>query len=160
MRETTGDLWQLADYYRADMVCVTTNLRRAGSGRAVMSAGVAKHVRDNIRLVTTKEYQTPLPDARYGEMLRKHVFNTTVIGRVIGATYKLVAFPTKIDWRNPSDLDLIVRSAHHLSDLAYPGDICLLPRPGCGLGGLSWEDEVRPRIRHLMHDGIIVVGRE
>lgn len=57
----------------------------------------------------------------------------------------IIHFPTKQDWRQPSNLEWIesglvdlraVVAAHGIRSLA-------VPRLGCGLGGLRWE-QVRP----------------
>jgi O-acetyl-ADP-ribose deacetylase (regulator of RNase III) len=64
----------------------------------------------------------------------------------------LINFPTKLDWRNPSELSYVTLG---LKDLrAVIVDLSLksiaIPPLGCGLGGLSWAD-VEPMIRYSLH---------
>ena len=35
----------------------------------------------------------------------------------------------------------------------------LLPRPGCGHGGLNWERDVKPLLQERLDDRFIVVNR-
>lgn len=58
--------------------------------------------------------------------------------------YKLITFPTKNNWRDKSDIDLIQRSIDQLlyvidnhDELAI--DKIYAPLIGCGNGGLKWE---------------------
>jgi hypothetical protein len=58
----------------------------------------------------------------------------------------VICLPTKIHWKNDSDLNLIDRSLRRLVELTNRNDwknVCLT-RPGCGLGGLNWERQVHP----------------
>lgn len=62
----------------------------------------------------------------------------------------IINFPTKDDWRNPSQLSYIIDG---LKDLRLViADLHLksiaIPPLGCGLGGLEWAD-VRPLIEEL-----------
>jgi len=66
---------------------------------------------------------------------------------------RLVSFPTKVHWANPSYIQLVkdgLKSLvseikiHNLSSLA-------IPALGCGLGGLDWND-VRPLIEEAFKD--------
>ena len=58
----------------------------------------------------------------------------------------VVYFPTKIHWRQPSQLEYIERGLErfvkeyarfNMSSVAFPA-------LGCGLGGLNWQDDVLP----------------
>jgi hypothetical protein len=55
---------------------------------------------------------------------------------------RLVTLPTKRHWREDSDLRLIVDSVASLGILLRHIDIARIyvPRPGCGNGGLQWND--------------------
>jgi O-acetyl-ADP-ribose deacetylase (regulator of RNase III) len=71
---------------------------------------------------------------------------------------QIVNFPTKGDWRNPSDLDQIKTGLKYLAEHAAAWGITslALPHLGCGNGGLNWED-VWPLVeKHLGPLGISI----
>lgn len=80
--------------------------------------------------------------------------------RHTGRTMSVIAFPTKHDWRNDSDLDLIVTSARQLVDVCDKFGIrtCYLICPGCANGHLDWETQVRPAIEPILADDRFVVA--
>lgn len=144
MIELTGDLWQLQPHF--DVVGITTNGQVDSKGAAVMGGGCA--------LEAAQRYPT-LP-LRLGQRLQIwgnhcHVF---YIGRDV-----IVSVPTKDDWRDPSDLNLILRSLGELQSLANERGWkkILLPRPGVGLGRLDWETQVKPICR-LLDDRFCIVS--
>lgn len=147
MRTDTGDLFT----YQADAICITTNgiLRR--NGRAVMGAGVARQARDRY----------PGIDLTLGKVLSTHGNVATIIRRPDADESRYVlSFPTKHDWRDPSPLRLIERSAEQLLDLADAGFVSsiALPPPGCGHGGLSWDGQVRPLLQSILDDRFVIVS--
>ena len=56
--------------------------------------------------------------------------------------HRVLLFPTKIDWRNPSDLEYIKAGLNKF--MATYEDLGIksiaFPKIGCGLGGLDWND--------------------
>lgn len=62
----------------------------------------------------------------------------------------IINFPTKDDWRDPSELDYIYtgRTALTLAVNEWEINSVAIPALGCGLGGLSWL-EVRPVLENL-----------
>jgi hypothetical protein len=133
MREITGNLW---DYYnkRGFAICITTNgaLRKDGCG--VMGRGCALEAKQRI----------PGIEKLLGEGITKW-------GNVFRFAVECVAFfPTKHHWMDKADLVLIQKSAEMLAMTAKASPDCnfILPRPGCGNGGLRWE-EVKPVIEFL-----------
>ncbi|MBT4735490.1 MAG: hypothetical protein HOO10_10900, partial [Candidatus Marinimicrobia bacterium] len=60
------------------------------------------------------------------------------------AQHRVILFPTKHDWRHDANITLIEAQLDGLRTMGtalqetQPGRI-LIPRLGCGLGGLSWE---------------------
>lgn len=156
MLEVTGNIWD----YEADAVCVTTNLVVTGNG-LVMGAGIAKQAKDRY----------PSLPHLFGEYYRgfslsgiRNDFTYCVAKSVIPPpnwplfTRHIVAFPTKYHWRDHSDLLLIRKSAQDLVYLVerleddLDKDVTVvLPRPGCGLGGLKW-DRVKVVIEPILAD--------
>jgi O-acetyl-ADP-ribose deacetylase (regulator of RNase III) len=59
-----------------------------------------------------------------------------------GTPKYIVNFPTKDDWRNPSDIGFIIDGLVALKDEIIKRDIksIAIPSLGCGLGGLSYVD--------------------
>lgn len=156
MRERQGDIWRLAEELRVDAVCFTTNGFVTTRGENVMGAGIALEV---------KRRWPDIP-ARLGALLKEHgnrVFRLRV--STFGA--ELVSFPTKPaltkdgepGFRGPSELPLIETGAAQLVEMAdkFGWQQVLVPRPGCGLGGLSWEREVRPLLEPILDDRFLVV---
>lgn len=81
---------------------------------------------------------------------------------------RIISFPTKHHWKDPSDLSLIRASTETLklcwpivrdfSTMAgvQPLPICL-PKVGCGNGGLDWNTQVLPLLSGLLDENYIVV---
>lgn len=136
MRVIKGDL--LKPHRFVDAVCITTNTQTRRNGTAVMGAGVALYAHKKWNL-----------DRLYGFYLRTTRANTgpTIIKPV--GSLSIVAFPTKIDWRNPSCIDLISRNLDKLIGLADQEvwQEIWLPSLGTNNGKLPTH-EVWP----LMHD--------
>lgn len=65
----------------------------------------------------------------------------------------LISFPTKIHWRNPSQLSYIERGLVSLAQWVSDTKIesIALPALGCGLGGLAFED-VKKEIEKTFKD--------
>ncbi len=64
-----------------------------------------------------------------------------------GTPRRILNFPTKDNWRQPSRLEYIQTGLDHLTTLCTPLQIesIAIPPLGCGLGGLRWSD-VQPLI--------------
>lgn len=139
MIEEKADLWAR----EADARCVTTNGVLRSNGHLVMGAGVAKQA-----LV-----KYPGIDKRLGDLVK-------VFGNVphFLPDVGIISFPTKHNWKDCSDLSLIILSSEHLIRLceAHRLKRVVLPRPGCGLGNLSWR-EVRAAIEPILDDRFVVV---
>jgi len=132
MTEITGDLW---DCLGTAVVAVTTCGQTDRRGRAILLRGCGRQARERF---------PDLPE-RLGLLLQgggNHVHD-------LGGG--LVSFPVEEGPYDVPDLRLIERSCRELVALADAQgwtDI-VVPRPGCGGGGLRWE-EVRPVLaRHF-----------
>lgn len=146
MLEAVGDLWT---YGGEDVIArvVTTNGVVRPDGDAVMGAGCALEAKERF----------PGIDTWLGKMIAKHG-NHVFAARPNPAKdrpYWLITFPTKDDYRKPSDKELIYRSAWELRAVAQRDEgstsLIILPRVGCGHGGLQWPD-ISKLIAPILHD--------
>lgn len=135
-----------------NIVCVTTNGIIKRDGTAVMGAGIAKTA--NLRFKVAE---------KLADSLRTNGNVVSDLGTYYWKTsrFHLVAFPTKHDWRNPSDLQLIEQSAKQLVVLANTNGFqhIFLTRPGCGCGQLNWETQVKPILTPILDDRFTIVYR-
>ena len=142
MLETLGDIWVQAD--RGEIVVITTNGSLTRDGRAVLGRGVARQAAERF------------PDlaGKLGRLLAEqgsHVFD-------LGGC--LVSFPVEeTAWSQP-DLRIIARSAEELRQLADRSgwQRLVVPRPGCGGGGLAWKD-VRPLLAPWFDDRFTIISQ-
>lgn len=126
MIESTGDIWE---YAGRDIIAITTNGSLTRDGRIVPGSGVT--------LQATIRY--PWLAAKLGSCVREYGSHVFELGSGI------VSFPVEeTAWSLP-DLRIISRSAEELRLLADSAgwQHIIVPRPGCGGGGLLWK-EVRP----------------
>lgn len=149
MKEARGDLWELGR--GADAIVITTNGTVKKNGEAVMGRGCAKEA---------AERHPWLPKHLGARLQTKgNVVQAFAISPEQGMSMTLLSFPVKNEWWQTASLNLIVRSAR---DLAGATDLMkwehvVLPRPGCGNGGLEWEI-VGPRIVSHLDDRFTVVS--
>ena len=140
MRELQQDIW----FYQGQAVIVlTTNGSVTRDGRAIMGRGVARQA------------AARFPDlcSRLGALLQgggNHVYEIQA---------GLVSFPVEETPFSLPDKRLIRRSAEELRSLADQAgwQLIVVPRPGCGGGGLAWE-EVKPLLVGLFDERFIVLS--
>lgn len=146
-----GDLWD----YRADVVCITTNGSVNVNGEAVMGRGVAAQAKSHYPWLPRA-----LGDRMSQDVPGRPMIHLIAAGPIISGPRALLSFPVKYTWREKASLELIRRSAQQLCELVadYPQWVFVLPRPGCGNGGLSWET-VAPLLADLP-DNVHVIDRE
>jgi hypothetical protein len=146
MIEAVGDLWT----WPADWRVIPTNGVVKASGELVMGAGLAK--------------QAAL---RYPELPR-WMGDVTRRRGAVTAFYdpgRLILLPTKYHWKDPASLSLILLGASWMKQSlsaivnGAPPPPCrvVLPRLGCGLGGLSWERQVKPVLEKVLDDRFVVL---
>jgi O-acetyl-ADP-ribose deacetylase (regulator of RNase III) len=153
MKEIKGNIFDI----NADAICVTTNGVTKANGELVMGKGIALEFKNKF----------PSLPAVLGKAVKKngnvvHVNKAWEITPYnLGNTpsYHIISFPTKHDWRDKSDINLIIQSAQQAVIVADKLGLkkVLLPRPGCGLGGLNWEKEVKPAIEGILDDRFWIV---
>jgi len=122
----------------ANAICFTSNGMTKKDGRLVMGAGVAKQFRDTFLDL----------DQEAGTAVKAHGNICQVVRRMnyLGNPLSIVAFPTKYDWKNKSDIKLIEQSVFQLIDLTnkFGWKAVYLPAPGINNGGLDWTKDVQP----------------
>jgi hypothetical protein len=115
------------------------------SGKSIMPRGCARQAADRYPELTKL----------LGSLLINHGNHVFDLGR------KLVSFPVEEDpYRNP-EMRLIEQSCQELVELTdYKGwQKVVVPRPGCGGGGLSWSD-VRPVLERYFDERFHVISLE
>ena len=141
MKELTGDLWEV----EADARVITTNGAVRKDGQAVTGRGVALQAKE----------RWPIVASRLGAHLRVHGNVPSILSVHEGP---LISLPVKHHWRERADLSLIRLSLQLLVKLVDDFGLqrVVLPRPGCGNGGLSWPD-VKPLLEAQLDDRFTVV---
>ena len=138
-----------------EAMCVTTNGIVKSNGHAVMGAGIAKTANEKFHL-----------SEKLGSYLTKYgnrAFNLGKYKRLSNnATFMVLSFPTKHNWRDDSDINLIMKSCEELMRICDKWNItkCYITPPGCACGRLDYESAVKPCISQILDDRFIVVLRK
>lgn len=145
MREVKGDLFS----FPADVKCITTNGFVKKNGECVMGRGCAKEARDKF----------PGIASLLGTYIRLHGNHVHDLG--VHDNTHILSFPVKHRWNEQADPQLIAQSAAELDawvnvNFDYKDAVILIPRPGCGNGGLKWDD-VRPILEPILDDRFIII---
>jgi len=141
MLETVGDIWTYAPISR---IVITTNGSLTRDGRAIFGRGVAKQAAQRFPTLAVK----------LGRLLAVHGNHVFDLGDGI------VTFPVEeTPWSLP-DLQIIARSAEELRLLADHAGLeqLIVPRPGCGGGGLAWKD-VKPLLTPWFDERFVVISQ-
>lgn len=143
VREVRGDLW---DYWEnGHWVVITTNGDIRADGANVMGRGVAKEA-----AIRFPELPMRLGDRLSVSGNKVHSFSQ----------WHLFTFPVKHHWKTMAVPDLIETSAVLLVRLVAALNLnrVYMVRPGCGNGGLKWDD-VRPILNRHLDERFFVVER-
>lgn len=139
--EVSGDIWK---YAATAIIAITSNGSLTRDGRAIVGRGVAKQA--SLRFPGLAE--------KMGVLLKEQGNHVLDIGD------GLVTFPVEeTAWSLP-DLRIIARSAEELRLLADRANWqqIVVPRPGCGGGGLAWRD-VKPLVEPWFDSRFIVISQ-
>lgn len=155
MHEIVGDIKQEFGNPQWDAFCCTINTV-VGRDGLVMGAGVARVFRDYF----------PGLAKRWGERVaawgsRPSTYVLIEDAHDLNNHQKwLVGFPTKHDWKLPSPIALVERSAKQLRIIIEAMDLknVLLPRPGCSNGGLCWA-QVKPILEPIFDDRVTIISQ-
>jgi hypothetical protein len=146
MKVIKNNIWK---YHNPGYVVITTNGNINKNGECIMGKGIA---------LEAKQRYPNLPYllGQNIQVLGNHVF------WYLDA--HIITFPTKHNWRDKSSLELIEQSAKELLNTYVKAlqtgvspDI-YMPKPGCGNGGLTWE-EVEPVIEPYIGNIVTIVDR-
>jgi O-acetyl-ADP-ribose deacetylase (regulator of RNase III) len=145
MKQARGNIWDLADTTGSDVLVITTNGFVKANGDCVMGRGIAREARDRIPGIAQK----------LGTLIRRHGNRAMRVYHAPG--YWVVSMPTKHVWVDKSDPALIQASARQLVEMAdkFGWQSVVMPRPGCGNGGLNWAD-IEPMLADILDDRFTV----
>lgn len=142
MKEIEGNIWES----NADVICITTNNNIKTNGELVMGKGIALEAKQ----------KDPIVAHYFANHVKLHGNTPCLFLRDILPHF--CSIPTKNNWRNKSDINLIIQSIKLMTNIMtnYTFDKISLTRPGCGNGGLDWETEVKPIIEPLLDNKFTV----
>lgn len=145
MQILKGNIWDYTD--EKNIIVIPINKEIGSNGMLVMGKGVALDCKN-----------------RYPESPK--ILAQLINNKPEQATYyieelNILGFATKHSWRDrKSDLLLIERGLMEMLELAKTtiwSNFTILPKLGCGLGGLDWGSEVEPLMAHYLTDPKYVV---
>ncbi len=136
-----GDLW---DYHRKGfVVAITTGGLVQKDGTCAMPRGCARQAAEKIDSLAYT----------LGTQIRLHGMHVFDLGN------RIVSFPVENSPYERPELAIIEQSCCELVELCNykQWNKIVVPRPGCGLGGLSWSD-VRPLLEKHFDERFIVIS--
>ena len=143
MIEVKGDLWAL--HAAGEIVAITTGGAVDKRGACLMPRGCAGQAKSRFRGI----------DKVLGALISEHGFHVHDLGN------RVISFPVEISPFDTPSLTLIERSCRELVHLVNRKGWreIIVPRPGCGGGGLEWP-EVRPILGRHFDDRFHIITRE
>lgn len=147
MKEITGDLFN----QECDAICITTNGVIKKDGSLVMGKGCALEAKEKYPILSSL---LPVYIALNGNI------PILVDKKALKSPYHIISFPTKNHWKDKSDLNLILKSCDHLMKIIDFSNLekVILPRPGCGCGGLDWTI-VKEKIQTVLDDRVYIISK-
>jgi len=145
MKFSFSNLWNFWKQKEEVVICITTNGTVKKNGEAVMGKGCALEAK-------LKFSNFPID---LGYRIKKYGNNIHCFSTNFGT---IVTFPTKHNYWEQADIKLIERSCQQLVKATNQNNWqkIILPQPGCGAGGLKWE-EVKPILEKYFDDRFEVV---
>lgn len=154
MLEIKGDLWLEA----ADARVITTNGDVNRDGLAVMGRGVALQAAQRFPRIRTALARRLQQHGNQVYVLTPEEYTGIPTFEDPFERGPIVTMPVKHHWREPADIYLIYQSCVELVFLAdaLGWQRVVMPRPGCGNGGLSW-DLVKSHIQPELDNRFVIV---
>lgn len=120
------------DFDTLDYVGITTNSMLNKNGELIMGAGIAKIAKQNNKM---------LPQL-FGSQIQAKECVGGFYGLLIQGKY--LAFQTKRNWKDCSDIQDVIRSINMLKKVAvkYSNKSFGIPFPAINNGGLCWKDVI------------------
>lgn len=145
-KEITGDIWSFLGKDNT-IIFVPTNGTLKNENELVMGRGLAKDAKDRF----------PQLSVVAGAAV-KNMGNQVMFFADIG----IGIIPTKSQWYFKSDIKLIEESLKQLLAIADKAAMknIVIPRLGCGNGGLDWETQVKPILEKYLDNRFTVVTKE
>jgi len=169
LKEIKQDLFIAAGEPAVDAICITTNGQYTRQGIAAMGGGCAG--------ICARHW--PETAQRLGRLLKTFGKNIPFVIGALDANldhippnqemiknkkYKclIFSFPTMGHLGEPASLDLIKQSTLLIKDFADNFKLMgvVIPRPGCGIGGLDYYQDVRPVLNSILDDRFTIVCQE
>jgi hypothetical protein len=166
MKEAKKDLFACMSDPEIDAICITTNGMFTVDGLACMGGGSAGEC----------ARRWPQTVIRLGKCLKNFNENIPFVigaldgkGNYIEPSLKIIkekkfktliiSFPTIDSLLEGSKLSLIKQSAEELVKMVYRFELkgIVIPRPGCGIGSLSYKD-VKPILEAVFDDRFTIVS--
>jgi len=151
MQEIKNDIWNFLTNPETDAICITTNGIVKKNGDLVMGKGIALEAK-------LKFPALPQIFGNKIKLLGHKLHYTSTLYNNLKPLF-LIAFPTKFHYKDPSDINLIKKSCQELIEFCDTMKLkkIYLPRPGCGNGGLDWNN-VKKELSSLLDDRFIIVS--
>ncbi len=143
MLELTGDLWDF--HSRGEFVAITTGGLVDKNGACVMPRGCAAQARELF----------PGVESVLGQLISQHGNHVHDLGS------RIFSFPVENSpYENP-EMHIIERSCRELVAMVdrYGCERIIVPRPGCGSGGLDWAEVSKILVR-IFDDRFLVISQE
>lgn len=143
-KEVVGDIWKLFDSKHT--IVIPTNGTMTKEKQIVMGRGLAAEV---VKMYPTIQH----------ELWKRIVLDGNHVYHFV--QWRLFTFPVKDQWFETADLSLIQQSCIELQQSIISSKLkhVLLPRVGCGNGGLCW-DKVKPVVKRLLDQRCTIVTWE
>ena len=141
MNLITGDLWNY--HQQGYVVAITTGGMVQKDGTCAMPRGCARQAADKFDMLAYT----------LGEQIKFHGMHVFDLGN------KIVSFPVETSPFERPELNIIEQSCIELVELCNykQWNKVVVPRPGCGFGGLSWPD-VRPILEIHFDERFMIIS--
>lgn len=151
-RHFAGDIWELYD--QGLWLVDPTNATVKADGSNVMGRGISAQVAGRFPATPTSYGRWLMGSSRpqVPAGVRPTLADLGPVTFVAQRATRLMFLIVKADWHDRADPELITRGLTQLGLYlkANPAIEVVIPRLGCGAGGLDWERTVRPLFEQFL----------